>query len=139
MSSNPITLDGLLDKYKHKNDQEITHTRIGNPKYGVYGGKFSIPEEEINTFWKLYHKKVFTNGKECYLVEAQLKDAGPVLIDIDERYGPDIQQRQHEFGNMFDLLELYIEKIREYVIWDENTYEKTINAFILEKPESKYK
>ena len=134
MSSNPITLDGLLDKYKHKNDQEITHTRIGNPKYGVYGGKFSIPEEEINTFWKLYHKKVFTNGKECYLVEAQLKDAGPVLIDIDERYGPDIQQRQHEFGNMFDLLELYIEKIREYVIWDENTYEKTINAFILEKP-----
>jgi P4 family phage/plasmid primase-like protien len=136
MNSNPITLDGLLEKYKHKNGEEITHTRIGNPKYGVYGGKFSIPEEEINTFWKLYHKKVFTNGKECYLVEAQLKDAGPVLIDIDERYGPDIQQRQHEFGNMFDLLELYVEKIREYVIWEENTYENTINAFILEKPKA---
>ena len=134
MSSNPITLDGFLDKYKHKNDEEITHTRIGNPKYGVYGGKFSIPEEDMNTFWKLYHKKVFTNKKECYLVEAQLNDAGPVLIDIDERYGPDIQQRQHEFGNMFDLLELYIEKIREHVIWDKDTYENTINAFILEKP-----
>ena len=115
MTSNPITLDGLLDKYKHKEGQEITHTRIGNPKYGVYGGKFSIPEEEINTFWKLFHKKVFQNNKECYLVEAQLKDAGPILIDIDERYDASIDKRQHEFGNMFDLLELYIEKIREYL------------------------
>ena len=65
----------------------------------------------MGTFWKLFYKKVFINEKECHLVEAQFKDAGPVLIDIDERYGPDIKQRQHEFGNMFDLLELYVEKL----------------------------
>jgi P4 family phage/plasmid primase-like protien len=134
MSATPLTLDGLLEKYKYKEGNEITHTKIGSPKLGIYGGKYSIPNEELPLFWKLYHKEVFLRNKDCYLVEAQIKKAGPILIDIDERYSSDITERQHTDEHIFDLMELYIENVKKYIEWDQHTFVEPPKVFILEKP-----
>ena len=130
----PLTLEGLLSKYKHKEGDEITHTKIGNPSLGIYGGKYSIPNEQMELFWKLYHKHVFIDKNDCYLVEAQLKDAGPLLCDIDERYPNTVTKRMHTDEHILDLVQLYIEKIKEFIIWNEDTYDNPPKVFILEKP-----
>ena len=136
MSGTPLTLEGLLEKYKYKDGQEITHTKIGSPAHGVYGGKYSIPNEELQTFWKLYHKHIYIQNKDSHLVEAQFSNEGPILIDIDERYSKDIDERQHTDDHIIDLVELYVEKIKKYIVWNTDTYTEPPRAFILEKPEA---
>ena len=54
MNANPITLQGLLDKYRNTNGKEITHTKIGDPKNGIYGGKFSITALVLPSFHVKY-------------------------------------------------------------------------------------
>ena len=62
MSNYPITLNGFLALHKHKDGEVITHTKIGNASMGIYGGKYSIPDETMDDFWKLYHKDVLFNN-----------------------------------------------------------------------------
>jgi len=133
MSNYPITLNGFLALHKHKDGKEITHTKIGNASMGIYGGKFSIPDEAMDDFWKLYHKNVFVDGNPSYLTESQRKNAGPMLIDIDERYNNDIDERQHTDEHIIDLVELFIEKIRTFMEWNHDTYEEAPRVFIFEK------
>ena len=133
MNANPITLQGLLDKYKNTNGKEITHTKIGDPKNGIYGGKYSIPDEEMNNFWKLYYKHVYIDNKDSHLVEAQLQGKGPILVDIDERYSSEIRVRQHSDDHVIDLIELYCESIKNYIEWDSNTFEVNPKVYFLEK------
>ena len=56
--------------------------------------------------------------------------AGPILIDLDFRYGIDIDERQHTGDHISDLVELYLEQLKKLVtITDEE-----FPVFILEKP-----
>ena len=45
------TLKGFLDSHKAKDGDEITHTRIGDHKSKIYGGKYNIPDEELEEFF----------------------------------------------------------------------------------------
>jgi len=128
--SAPITLNGFLALHKHKDGEVITHTKIGNASMGIYGGKYSIPDEAMDDFWKLYHKDVFVDRNPSYLTESQRKNEGPILVDIDERYDNDIDCRQHTDEHIFDLVELFIEKIRTFINWDNDA---TPKVFIFEK------
>ena len=130
MTDEPKTLDGFLQKYKTRDGKPVTHTRIGSPEHGIYGGSYSIPDEKMENFWKLYHKDVIKGGKNSYLTEAQLKNCGPLLIDLDERYNKDVTERQHEYGHIEDTIGLYIEKLKEIIVIEE---EITFSCFILEK------
>ena len=58
---------------------------------------------------------------------------GPVLIDIDERYSHEVVERQHTDEHIIDLVELFIEKIRTFIKWDQNTYSTAPRVFIFEK------
>ena len=80
-------MNDFLIKHKRKENQDFTHTRIGDPEKGVFPGSYCIPDEELSVFWKLYYKAVFVNKKPEYLTERQDKiNGGPLLVDIDMRF-----------------------------------------------------
>ena len=95
----------------------ITHTRIGyegplGPK--IWGGAYHIPSEDMDDFYRLYYHHIYSQGKQEYLTEAQLKDgSGPILIDIDFRYEHSVQERKHTEDHILDLLYLYLEGIKK--------------------------
>ena len=126
------SLDKFLYKYKNTDKKNVTHTRIGNKQLGVMGGSYTIPDEEMSLFYKLYHKKVFIDNRFEHLTEKQLSMGGCVLVDLDFRYDKSIETRQHTLGHIDDIVELYLTEIQKLVdIENENA---TFPLFILEKP-----
>ena len=120
----------LYNKKSNKND-EITHTKIGYKKTPIiYGGSFTIEEKDMNKFYKLYHKKVFIDKKHEFMTEKQLKEGGPILVDIDLRYDKDIMSRQHTDGHISDIVDLYLEKIAQILKLSNQT---RFSIFVMEK------
>ena len=70
---------------KHK-DLPYTHTKIPDKEKGTYGGKYSIPDDQMTTFYKLYYEHVWEKKRKEHLTEVQLKNNGPIAIDFDFRY-----------------------------------------------------
>lgn len=131
MSNQLKTLDGFLEYHKTKQDQSPTHTKIGDHTIGVYGASYCIPHEDMESFYKLYHKDVFQNNKLAYITEVQLSEKGPIVIDIDERFPLHINKRQHDDEQILDVINLYIEKLLEIV----KTRDFEIPIYVLEKDE----
>jgi phage/plasmid-associated DNA primase len=99
----------MIDKKVDKK-QPFTHTRIGDKELNIYGGKYFIPENELLTFYKLYHEHVFINKNPEYLTEKQLENS-PILIDIDMRYREEVTSKQHNKEHIIDMFMLYMNKI----------------------------
>jgi hypothetical protein len=99
----------MIDKKVDKK-QPFTHTRIGDKDLNIYGGKYFIPENELLTFYKLYHEHVFINKNPEYLTEKQLENS-PILIDIDMRYRYEVTSKQHTKEHIIDMFMLYMNKI----------------------------
>ena len=56
-----------------------------------------------------------------YLTEAQdTENGGPLLVDIDIKYNSDIKERQHSTAEISDILQLYIECIKNVFDIDED-------------------
>ena len=91
----------------------ITHTRIPNPTLNIYGGSFSIQEEQQAEFNKLYYNHVFKKNQKEYLTEKQISTGGPLLIDIDLRFDPTIKVRQYNENHIIDLIQLYLEELKK--------------------------
>ena len=114
-----------------ENKKIITHTRIGNQELNVYGGSFSIEKEKLPLFRRLYYEHVFVKGRKEYLTERQLNSNGPILIDLDFRYDYDVTKRLHTSEHVQDLVQLYLEELKEFFVFEEN---KSFPIFIMEKP-----
>jgi hypothetical protein len=99
----------MIDKKVDKK-QPFTHTRIGDKDLNIYGGKYFIPENELLTFYKLYHEHVFINNHSEYLTEKQL-DNSPILVDIDMRYHEEVTSKLHTKEHIIDMFMLYMNKI----------------------------
>jgi P4 family phage/plasmid primase-like protien len=78
-------MDQFLRNHASVSPSECTHTRIGSPDHGVYGGSYTILLENKEDFYKLYYRHVFEQGKSEHLTEKQLPN-GPIAIDLDFRY-----------------------------------------------------
>jgi hypothetical protein len=116
-----------------ENPLPTTNTRIkgehGETKMG--GGNFHISDEEYPTFLKLYAEKIVaTNGLEN-LTEKQLED-GPILIDIDLKYGLDVKSRLHNEDYIEELIDILTDELSKMLQFDENT---SFNIYIQEKPD----
>lgn len=127
-STNKIPmLAKFLNTHRTKDKEEITHTRIGNPELGVYGGSYTIEEKDSDRFWKYYHKHVFVNNKQEFLTEKQMK-VGPIAIDLDFRFSPEVSDRQHGNELILDIAELYVEELKNLITIEEDfpifTFEK---------------
>jgi P4 family phage/plasmid primase-like protien len=113
------------------NPKTVTNTRIGDIKKNIYGGSYYIPEEEYNLFLELYAEEVILNKKKEYLTEIQLESGGPILVDLDFRYDYDIDEKQHNFEDVVELIGGYLEEIKKIFQLNENI---NFPIFIFEKP-----
>ena len=117
-------MKSFLDHYKTKTKENLTHTIIPSPDYNVYGAKFSIPDEKMDDFYKLHYDYVFKKKKKNYLTELQIRDptgerVGPILVDFDFRYKPDVSERQHETAHVVDIVELYTRVIQKVLTFED--------------------
>ena len=126
------TLDAFLCSHKYvKGKNELTHTRIGDMDEKIYGGSYSIPAADIEEFNDLYYDHVFIKKKKEYLTEKQLSKGGPLLIDIDLRYDESVQTRQHTDNHILDLLQIYLDELKELLILEPVAFP----IYIFEKPD----
>jgi P4 family phage/plasmid primase-like protien len=136
-TSHYTDLSDFLTKHNAKNiqntaaDKEITHTRIGSPDLNIYGGSFNISADELPLFYKLYYEHVFVKNRKEYLTEKQLNGAGPLLVDFDFRYDVSVTKRQHTQEHIQDMIQLYLEELKEFFVFEEN---KPFPIFVMEKP-----
>lgn len=126
------TLYELLKDFTAIKGDKITHTRIGDKRLNVYGGSYSIPEDKEITdeFYHHYFHHVFVSKKQEYLTEVQI-DCPPVLVDLDFRYSPEIEDRQHNTEHIHKLVCLYLKTIGELF----HVEESQVKVFIMEKPD----
>jgi len=111
--------------------KEVTHTRIGSKELNIYGGKFHIPKEELQQFFKLYYEDIFIRNRKEYLTEKQLTEIGPLLVDFDFRYTYDVTTRQHSIDHIQDIIQLYLDELKEIFVFEENV---SFPIFVMEKP-----
>jgi len=99
-----------------KGQQVSTHTRMPDSSLGVYGGAFTINDDELPEFKKLYTAYIGT-GKQEYLTEAQFDD-GVIVVDLDFHYAPEIETRQHTDTDIGTLVETYVEMLEDLIVID---------------------
>jgi len=128
-----LTKHNYNSRFPTKNSENPppTHTRIASPELNIYGGCYYIQQEELPIFRKLYYDNVFVKKRKEYLTEKQLDETGPIVVDMDFRYDFSLTERQHTAEHIRDVVELYLEKLKELCVFTENVQ---IPIFIMEKP-----
>ena len=127
----------FLSKHIHQknphstNPKPVTNTRIGDPKLNIHGGSYHIEDSEYETFLRLYADDVLVKKKKEYLTEMQLESGGPILIDIDFRYDYEIDEKQHNYEEIVELIGEYLDVIKDIFQVDDTV---TFPIFVFEKP-----
>ena len=113
----------------------ITHTRIGDDKNKsgngiIYGGSYTIPDEDMDSFYDKYYDKVFSRKEMEYMTEKQLIEDGPILVDIDLHYETSVSEKKHSSDHVLDLVMVYADKINELTVVKENV---KFDVYVMEK------
>ncbi len=126
------SLDKFLKNHIPDDGQPCTHTRIGNASLNLYGGKYYIPADDLPEFYKLYHKKVFVDQQDEYLVEKPNPAGFPILVDLDFRYSEEVDERQHTEEHIIEIIQIYLENLHKIV---QITAAVSFPIFVFEKPD----
>lgn len=102
----------------HKADAIWTHTSL-------MGGKFFIPQEDMNRFYDLYVESILDQEKQ-YLVE-KTTEIGPLRIDFDFIYSREVTAHQHTPEQVMSFTKAYMNEVGQYLDL------KTVDVFIMEK------
>ena len=113
-----------------KQDEKCTHTRLKDVELGIKGGAYLIPDSELEEFYKKYYNHVFVEGKQEFLTEIQLHDAGPILVDFDFKYDVSVDERQHTKDHVVDMVLLYMNTLKKLLKIDAGV---EISVFVFEK------
>ena len=130
-TKNPPNFNNYLKSKYASKGTTYTHTRIGDTASKIHGGSYNIPENERNKFWQIYYNHVLKEANLEYLTEKQLIDNGPILVDIDLRYGTSITSRQHSKEHIQDAVVVYGEEIDKLLQVEKGVQ---IPVFVMEKP-----
>lgn len=132
LMSHCTNFNEFLSMHIATNNTTITHTQIPGPaNSGIKGGKYSIPDEKLCEFYRLYYDYVFGNPrKNCYLTECQRKTGGPLLIDLDFKYAADIKDRQHNSDHISDIIEMYLDELSKYFVFN---CKRNFNIYVMHK------
>lgn len=127
-------LQSFLKKYTYKKSsgEKITHTRIGDKKK-IYGGAYSIPDDKLTEFYKLYYKHVFVDKNPEYLTEKQEQLESGIVVDFDFRYDGSVK-RKHTEDHIIDMIDLYLTTMKDILDYKEETFQ----IYIFEKPDVNY-
>jgi len=114
-----------------KNESQITHTRIGNKENKIYGGSYSIKDEDEDKFYDLVYKEIIQNNHIEYLTEYQLKN-NKIYVDLDFRYINEINKRPNTLNQEWieSIIGVYLDKIKQILIVEPNI---NIPVFVLQK------
>lgn len=112
-----MTLQQFLDN--HKADGVWTHTSLK-------GGKYFIPDDHKDLFYELYVESIRDQEKQ-YLTEKST-DIGPLRVDFDFIYNPDVTKHLHTRDQVLSFCKAYMDEIKQYLILPENT-----DLYIMEK------
>ena len=107
------SLDALLSKCQKFGDgQEYNFTRFSEPH-----GKFLVPDDKLDHFYKTYSKHITLNEKTPSLTERQKDlDVSPLLIDIDLKYPTGTVLEKHYDENVMKKLSAsYFTFLAKYV------------------------
>ena len=107
-----------------------THTRIGDTASSIYGGAYTIPDDEQAEFNAKYYTKVFANKEYEYMTEKQLIENGPIMIDVDLRYENTVTEKKHTGDHIVDLVMMCADKCNELVEVKENV---NVEVYVMEK------
>ena len=103
----------------HKSDGAWTHTSLA-------GGKYFIPEDDIETFYELYVDTVLDQEKQ-HLTEKS-SDIGPLRIDFDFIYKTDVKRHLHTKEQVTAFCKEYMKLMKDYLVIPE-----TVDIYIMEK------
>ena len=99
------TLRDFLES--HKADRVWTHTSLA-------GGKYFIPQDDLNRFYDLYVDSILDQEKQ-YLTEKPT-DIGPLRIDFDFIYpGSEVTSHQHTRDQVCSFAKAYMGEISNYL------------------------
>lgn len=118
-SPNFSRFSDLLNKYRKKNDEEITHTSCGEPT-----GSFYISEENQDEFFSVYSLLVGTSS--LHMIERP-KKVGPLVIDIDLQYKT--ENRQYEYQHILHVIDILTSSMKEYF----NIEYDNLTCYVFEK------
>jgi P4 family phage/plasmid primase-like protien len=90
----------------HKADRVWTHTSLN-------GGKYFIPQDDLNRFYDLYVESILDQEKQ-YLVE-KTTDIGPLRIDFDFIYSREVTSHQHTRDQVCSFVKAYMGEISQYL------------------------
>lgn len=117
-------MNSYLASHHSKDKTECTHTRIGSPEHGVFGGAYHIPD--LASFYPIYYKHVFENGNKEFITEKQF-DCGPIGIDLDFRYSE--AKRTYTQTTIIDFIEILLDELNKVF-----TIESSFSIYVFEKP-----
>jgi P4 family phage/plasmid primase-like protien len=103
----------------HRAQGIITHT-------SMKGGKFFIPNEDMDEFYKLYVNVILDN-KPLYLTEKP-RDIGPLRVDLDFIYDMKTDKHLHTQEQVVNFAKAYMESMKKYL----NIPEKS-DVYVMEK------
>ena len=93
-----------------------THTRIPNPTEGVCGGSYGIPDEDYETFMRLYHNHVVLGENTEHLTEKQLTNGkGALVVDLDLHFPLEVTQRVFTEENLQHLVYDFLAVLQDVV------------------------
>lgn len=109
--ANPLEL--FLKGHECPKGAPFTHSRI--PGNGLKGCTYHIPEDELETFMKVYYEDVFVRGNRQSLLEANSQPYSHLRVDLDFKFARGTFKHQHTqdqvtafvaayMGNVTDLL-----------------------------------
>lgn len=112
-----------------------THRSVQNERFTHTGlipmiGKYFIPPERLDTFYKLYNRSLKRN--EILAITEMHEDICPILVDIDLRFPESVGiHRQYNENDIINIVKIYFEQIFKYF----DIEQSDVKAYIFEKTE----
>lgn len=103
-------LSDFLKSRRKKEGETHTHTVYGG---GDYGGSYTIPEHDMEEFYKLIYKCIFKKNENFSIVE-KIQDICPLIVDYDFKYKDKITERQYDQNLVKKFIEIMFENIEMF-------------------------
>jgi P4 family phage/plasmid primase-like protien len=108
-------------------DQEYNFMSMGKPF-----GKFYIPPADLDEFYRVYSRVVFTTDTKLYIVEKP-GDFSPIKIDVDLVFNiTEDRTRKYTPKMVKELISVYKQEIER--LFDTTSLRENYKVFVFEKP-----